>query len=51
MKHYYLSLTMGNIVDTKREVFKQIVESLICYRTLDIRWRKCKYSAELCGGY
>lgn len=37
-KKEYQSLTMGNIVEGKREVLKQIWESLIYYKTLDIKW-------------
>lgn len=35
----YMSLTMGNIVDTKREVIMQIFESLFKYHTIDIIWK------------
>jgi hypothetical protein len=36
----YQSLTMGNIVETRREVIAQIFESLLKYRTLDLKWQK-----------
>lgn len=38
----YQSLTMGNIVDTKREVVAQIIESLFKFKVLDIKWIKFK---------
>jgi hypothetical protein len=37
---YYKSLTMGNIVDTKKEVIKQVFESLFHFRTIDLKWEK-----------
>jgi hypothetical protein len=33
------SLTMGNIVETFGDVIYQALESLIYFRTLDIRWK------------
>ena len=36
----YMSLTMGNIVDSKREVLKQVFDSLFRFKTIDIRWIK-----------
>ena len=36
----YMSLTMGNVLLTKREVLYQVFESLFKYRTIDIRWKK-----------
>ena len=33
------SLTMGNIVETFGDVLKQVIESLVRYHTLDIRWK------------
>lgn len=35
------SMTMGNIVNSRKEVWKQMWESLVKYHTLDIKW-KCK---------
>lgn len=34
----YLSKTMGNVVETPFEIFKQMVESLFVYHVLDFRW-------------
>lgn len=36
--YYYQSLTMGNVVETKREILAQVFESLFRYKTLDIKW-------------
>lgn len=36
----YFSLTMGNVVDTRREAIKQIFRSAFHYHTLDLSWRK-----------
>lgn len=35
----YMSMTMGNLVDTRREVFLQMIESLVRFHTPDFRWR------------
>ena len=35
----YMSLTMGNIVGTKMEIIKQIIESLFKFHTLDLKWK------------
>ena len=40
MKWAYESQTMGNVVDTRLEIAKQIVESLFKFRCLDLRWKK-----------
>ena len=37
---YYQSLTMGNIVETKKEVIKQVFESLFHFKTIDLKWEK-----------
>ena len=37
---YYQSLTMGNIVETKKEVIKQVFESLFHFKTIDLKWKK-----------
>ncbi len=42
----YLSLTMGNIVDTKREIIAQVIESLFKFHTIDIRWEKITHNLE-----
>ena len=39
-KKMWMSLTMGNIVDTFGEVILQIFESLFKYHTIDIKWKK-----------
>lgn len=36
---YYQSLTMGNIVETKKEVIKQVFESLFHFKTIDLKWK------------
>lgn len=36
----YMSLTMGNVLLTKRAVLYQVFESLFKYHTIDIRWKK-----------
>ena len=36
----YMSLTMGNIVDTRKEIISQFFESLFRFHTLDIRWKR-----------
>jgi hypothetical protein len=36
----YQSLTMGNIVATKREVIAQIFESLFKFHAIDFKWQK-----------
>lgn len=36
----YMSLTMGNLVFTRREILKQVFESLFKYKTIDLRWKK-----------
>ena len=33
------SLTMGNIVEGFDDVLKQVIESLVKFHTLDIRWK------------
>ena len=38
MPGYYMSMTMGNLVATKREVIRQVFESLFRLHTLDIKW-------------
>ena len=38
MSKHYMSLTMGNIVETKREIIAQVFQSLFRYKTLDIKW-------------
>lgn len=40
MKKYYQSLTMGNIVLSKRELIAQVFESLFRCHVLDVRWRE-----------
>ena len=45
-KTMYMSLTMGNIVDTKREIIAQIIESLFKFHTIDIRWEKITHNLE-----
>lgn len=40
MRRYYQSLTMGNIVLTKRELIAQVFESLFRCHTLDLRWKE-----------
>ena len=37
---YYQSLTMGNIVETKKEVIKQVFGSLFHFKTIDLKWKK-----------
>lgn len=37
---YYRSLTMGNIVETKKDVIKQVFESLFRFKTIDLKWEK-----------
>lgn len=39
-KYEWQSQTMGNIVKNFSEVLKQIWESLIKYRTLDLKWKR-----------
>lgn len=39
-KKMWMSLTMGNIVDTFGEVIFQIFESFFKYHTIDIKWKK-----------
>lgn len=36
----YISLTMGNVVDTKLELIRQVFESYFCFHTLDFRWKR-----------
>ena len=36
----YQSITMGNFVDTRREVIAQVFESLFRFHALDLRWKK-----------
>ena len=36
----YMSLTMDNIVDTRKEIISQVFESLFHFHTLDIRWKR-----------
>lgn len=36
----WMSLTMGNLVFTRREILKQVFESLFKYKTIDLRWKK-----------
>ena len=45
-KYEWQSLTVGNIVDSPKEVVKQMWESLVKYHTLDIKWKCTK--KELC---
>lgn len=40
LERWYQSCTMGNIVRTKREVIKQMIESFVKLRTLDFKWRE-----------
>lgn len=42
----YMSLTMGNIVDTKREIIAQAIESLFKFHTIDIRWERITHNLE-----
>ena len=35
----WMSLTMGNLVFTPIEIIKQFFESLIRFKTLDVRWK------------
>lgn len=35
---WYQSETMRNIVPSRRELVKQVFESLFKYKTIDIRW-------------
>lgn len=37
---YYQSLTMGNIVGTKKDIIKQVFESLLRFKTVDLKWKK-----------
>ena len=37
---YYQSLTMGNIVKTKKEVIKQVFGSLFHFKIIDLKWKK-----------
>lgn len=39
MEKWYMSMTMGNIVSTKREIIAQVFESLFKYNTIDVRWK------------
>ena len=39
LQRWYMSVEMGNIVRTKREVIKQMLESFIKLRTMDFKWR------------
>jgi hypothetical protein len=39
MKYKYQSVKMGNIVSSLSEVFSQIKQSWVHYRTLDILWK------------
>lgn len=39
MKYKWQSMTMGNIVPSFKDVICQVWESLICYHTIDIRWK------------
>lgn len=41
-KRMWMSLTMGNVVDTFGEVICQVFESLFKYHTLDIKWKYYK---------
>lgn len=36
----YISMTMGNIVNTRRDVIAQVFESLFRFRTFDLRWKR-----------
>ena len=38
-KYKWYSKTMGNVVETFSEVVLQVLDSLIRYHTLDIRWK------------
>lgn len=38
MKYYFQSVVMGNVVSSLPEVFAQIKQSWVHYRTLDILW-------------
>ena len=42
----YLSLTMGNLVDTKFQVIGQVFESLFKWHTLDFRCQKVNYETK-----
>lgn len=37
---YWMSMTMGNIVSSRREILKQVFESLFKYHTIDIKWQR-----------
>jgi hypothetical protein len=39
-RRYWMSLTMGNIVPTFKDVLKQVWESLTVYHTIDVRWTR-----------
>lgn len=36
----YMSLTMGNLVEGKRGIIKQVFESLFRYKTIDMKWKR-----------
>ena len=36
----YMSMTIGNIVDTKKELVQQMFESIFKYHIADFRWKK-----------
>ena len=38
----WMSMTMGNIVSSRREIIKQVFESLFRYHVLDIKWKRYK---------
>jgi hypothetical protein len=38
-KYKWQSMTMGNIVETFRDVVRQVWESLVYFHTLDIKWK------------
>lgn len=38
----WMSMTMGNIVSSRREIIKQVFESLFKYHTIDIKWKRYK---------
>ena len=38
-KYKWCSMAMGNVVETFGEVIRQMCDSLINYRALDIKWK------------
>lgn len=39
LERWYQSMTMGNIVASRLEVLKQMIDSLFRFKTPDFKWR------------